>query len=54
MQFLAQNLLTTNAATGKILDIFKPTGTVTYYTKVLPISPHSIQADSLAGTFVWW
>ena len=30
--------LSTNAARGKILDIFKPTGTVTYYTKVLPIS----------------
>ena len=43
--------LSTNAATGKILDIFKPTGTVTYYTKVLPISSTQYQADSLAGTF---
>ena len=44
--------LSTNAARGKILDIFKPTGTVTYYTKVLPISSTTYQADSLAGTFV--
>ena len=44
--------LSTNAARGKILDIFKPTGTVTYYTKVLPISSTQYQADSLAGTFV--
>ena len=43
--------LSTNAARGKILDIFKPTGTVTYYTKVLPISSTQYQADSLAGTF---
>jgi hypothetical protein len=43
--------LSTNASTGKILDIFKPTGTVTYYTKVLPISSTQYQADSLAGTF---
>ena len=41
---------TTNAATAKILDIFKPTGTVTYYTQVKPISSISLQADSLAGT----
>ena len=44
--------LSTNASRGKILDIFKPTGTVTYYTKVLPISSTTYQADSLAGTFV--
>jgi len=43
---------TTNASTGKILDIFKATGTVTYYTKVLPISSTQYTADSLAGTFV--
>ena len=41
----------TNASTGKILDIFKATGTVTYYTKVLPISQTQYTADSLAGTF---
>ena len=42
----------TNASTGKILDIFKATGTVTYYTKVLPISSTQYTADSLAGTFI--
>jgi len=46
-----QEFLSTNASRGKILDIFKPTGTVTYYTKVLPISSTQYQADSLAGTF---
>ena len=40
---------TTNAATGKILDIYKATGTVTYYTQVRPISNTALQADSLAG-----
>jgi hypothetical protein len=43
---------TTNASTAKILDIYKATGTVTYYTKVLPISSTQYTADSLAGTFL--
>ena len=43
---------TTNAATAKILDIFKPSGTVTYYTQVKPISAIALQADSLAGTLL--
>ena len=42
---------TTNGATGKILDVFKPISNVTYYTKVLPISTTSLGADTLAGTF---
>ena len=42
----------TNAATGKILDIFKATGEVIYYTQVKEISNTQFQADSAAGTFV--
>lgn len=42
---------TTNGATGKILDVFKPISNVTYYTKVLDISTTSLGADTLAGTF---
>ena len=44
--------LTTNASTGKILDIFKATGTITYYTQVKEISNTLFTTDSLAGTFV--
>jgi len=43
---------TTNASTGKILDIFKATGTITYYTQVREISQTNFTTDSLAGTFV--
>ena len=43
---------TTNASTAKILDIFKATGTVTYYTQVKEISNTLFTTDSLAGTFV--
>ena len=50
MQFPSTEFLSTNAARGKTLT-FKPTGTVTYYTKVLPISSIQYQAP-LAGTFV--
>ncbi len=42
---------TTNNATAKILDVFKPTNDITYYTQVKPISQTQLQADSLAGTF---
>ncbi len=44
--------LSTNASSGKILDIFKATGEVTYYTQVKDISTIQFQADSAAGTFV--
>ena len=42
---------TTNGATGKILDVFKPISNVTYYTKVLEISNTNLGPDTLAGTF---
>ena len=42
---------TTNAATGKILDIFKATSDVTYYTKVARVSNLALATDSQAGTF---
>ncbi len=42
---------TTNGATGKILDVFKPISNVTYYTKVLEISTTNLGPDTLAGTF---
>jgi hypothetical protein len=41
---------TTNNATGKILDIFKASGEVTYYTQVKEISTVAFIADSAAGT----
>ena len=41
---------TTNGATATILDVFKPTSEVVYYTKVLPVSTTSLAGDSLAGT----
>jgi len=43
--------LSTNGATGKILDIFKATSDVTYYTIVDSVTNVSLQADSTAGTF---
>ena len=54
MQFLAQSLLTTNAATGKILDIFKATGTVTYYTQVKPISNTQYTSRLSCRYICWW
>ena len=42
---------TTNAAYGKILDIFKATSDVTYYTKVARTSSLALATDSQAGTF---
>ena len=44
--------ISTNASTGKILDIFKATGEVIYYTQVRDISTTQFQADSQAGIFV--
>jgi hypothetical protein len=44
--------LSTNASSGKILDIFKATGEVTYYTQVKDISSIQFQADSAAGIFL--
>ena len=43
---------TTNAATGKILDIFKETDDVTYYTQVKEVSNILFAPDSSAGTLV--
>ena len=42
--------LSTNGATGKILDIFKATSDVTYYTIVDSVTAVALAADSLAGT----
>ena len=42
---------TTNNATAKILDVFKPTSDVVLYTIVKEISQTDLGADSLAGTF---
>jgi len=42
----------TNASTGKILDIFKETSDVTYYTQVKEVSNILYQADSAAGILV--
>ena len=42
---------TTNAAYGKILDIFKATSDVTYFTKVARTSSLALATDSQAGTF---
>lgn len=44
--------ISTNASTGRILDIFKATGEVIYYTQVKEISNTQFQADSSAGTFL--
>ena len=42
---------TTNNATAKILDVFKPTSDVILYTIVKEVSQTVLAADSLAGTF---
>ncbi len=42
---------TTNAAYGKILDIFKDISDVTYFSKVARISSLALATDSQAGTF---
>ena len=44
------NFTSTNGATGTILDVFKPTTAVTYYTKIAEIIQLSFAADSLTGT----
>ena len=41
---------TTNGATAKILDVFKPTTEVEYFAQVKPISEVAINPDSTAGT----
>ncbi len=42
---------TTNAASAKILDVFKATSDVTYYVAVKDVSSLALAADSLAGSF---
>ena len=42
---------TTNGATATILDVFKPTNDVEYFTKVLTIGSTAIDGDNQAGTF---
>ena len=42
---------TTNAATATILDVFKPTSDVIYYSIVKEVSQMALAADSQAGTF---
>ena len=41
----------TNNAIATILDVFKPTSDVTYYTIVAPVSQTALAANSQAGTF---
>ena len=41
----------TNNAVATILDVFKPTSDVTYYTIVAPVSQTQLAANSQAGTF---
>ena len=41
----------TNGAIASILDVFKPTSDVTYYTIVAPVSNTQLSANSQAGTF---
>ena len=41
----------TNGAIASILDVFKPTSDVTYYTIVAPVSQTQLAANSQAGTF---
>jgi hypothetical protein len=45
------NFTTTNGAKGTILDIYKDSSDLTYYTKVIDISSTALTADSLAGVF---
>ena len=42
---------TTNAATASILDVFKPTSDVIYYSIVKEVSQMALAAESQAGTF---
>ena len=42
---------TTNAATATILDVFKPTSDVVYYSIVKEVSNTALAAESQAGTF---
>ena len=42
---------TTNAAKGKILDVYRPDDDVTYYAIVAPVSNTALEANTLAGTF---
>jgi len=42
---------TTNGATATILDVFKPTDDVDYFTKVLTIGSTAIDGDNQAGIF---
>ena len=42
---------TTNAATASILDVFKPTSDVIYYSIVAEVSQMALAAESQAGTF---
>ena len=42
---------TTNGATATILDVFKPTDEVVFYTKVIDVGTTSIAGDGQAGTF---
>jgi len=44
------NFTTTNGASATILDVFKPTTAVTYYTKISEIIQMSFAADTLTGT----
>ena len=44
------NFTTTNGASATILDVFKPTTAVTYYTKIAEIIQLSFAADTLTGT----
>ena len=45
------NFTTTNGAKGTILDIYRDSSDLTYYTKVIEISSTALTADSLAGVF---
>lgn len=42
---------TTNGATAKILDVYRPINDVTYYTIVQPVTNVQLEANSLAGEF---
>ena len=44
------NFTSTNGASATILDVFKPTTAVTYYTKISEIIQLSFAADTLTGT----
>ena len=46
------NFTTTNGAKGTILDIYKDSSDLTYYTKVIDISSTALTADSLALVYL--